>query len=285
MQQRHPPWSEWGSPVMQWCYPQQPKPPPWPSGKRGGRRAGSKWVEFHTINRSLSWDRHCQYLQEECLNRITQGAVPIVAGQEHGKVGDWYADASAALFLRGWKVLGAPAKQTALGGASAGGFIAVPSCVSVQKAKDQQKWDVSPPGSPGRLVMGKVATHTFQWLLVFSVYLHHGQPVGSMANSSILNQLTEWVVKEGRPWLAMGDWNNEPEQLRDSPWSRVLRARVVGPGAGNPTCRHSSASTSIYDYMFCSEAVAAAIGEVQVGEDYSPHAPARVWSSTSLEGI
>ena len=117
-------------------------------------------------------------------------------------MGDGYADAGAALFLRGWKVLGAPAKQTALGGASAGVCIAVPSCVSVQKAKDQQQWDVSPPGSPGRLVMGKVATNTFQWLLVFSVYLHHGQPVGSMANS-MLNQTPERVVK-GAPLAGDG---------------------------------------------------------------------------------
>ena len=95
--------------------------------------------------------------------------------------------------------------------------------------------------------MAMVATSTFEALLVFSAYLHCGQNIYSTINAAILDEMAKWIVKLGVPWVALGDWNNEPEMLERSPWCQELRARVVATKVA--TCRHSAGTTSVIDYM------------------------------------
>ena len=188
---------------------------------------------IHTFNANLSWRRLVEYLEHDVASHIEDGAIPIVACQEHGQRGPWLAEGTAALAKKGWHVVAAPAQATEAGGTSAGVLLAFPECLGICKAHSQQAWDISPAGAAGRLVLALVEIKAIGRLAVFSAYFWTDKNLFFAGNLALLEAIVIWTQRLGLPWVVAADWQNLPQDLESSPWHKEAVAIVLawqGPG-------------------------------------------------------
>ncbi|CAK0788577.1 unnamed protein product, partial [Prorocentrum cordatum] len=241
--------------------------------RRGKRRQRShRRFTFHSVNASLSWGNVVGYLHGAAHQQLTEGKIPIIGFQEHGKRRLWAEESARALLPLGWRALPTPATDGPNGGASAGVLLAIPACVGVTLASGQRHWDISPPGCAGRLLMATLEAKGIGKLLVFCAYCFTGQKLASVGNSALLSVITGWAVQLQLPWIVIADWENLPDALERSPWNNQLRGRVVawqGEGGTN----RSPHGERVIDYFWMHSSLAANISPARIDDDavYHPH--------------
>ncbi|CAK0796259.1 unnamed protein product [Prorocentrum cordatum] len=241
--------------------------------RRGKRRQRShRRFTFHSVNASLSWGNVVGYLHGAAHQQLTEGKIPIIGSQEHGKRRLWAEESARALLPLGWRALPTPAMDGPNGGASAGVLLAIPACVGVTLASGQRHWDISPPGCAGRLLMATLEAKGIGKLLVFCAYCFTGQKLASVGNSALLSVITGWAVQLQLPWIVIADWENLPGALERSPWNNQLRGRVVawqGEGGTN----RSPHGERVIDYFWMHSSLAANISPARIDDDavYHPH--------------
>ncbi|CAK0897978.1 unnamed protein product, partial [Prorocentrum cordatum] len=241
--------------------------------RRGKRRQRShRRFTFHSVNASLSWGNVVGYLHGAAHQQLTEGKIPIIGFQAHGKRRLWAEESARALPPLGWRALLTPATDGPNGGASAGVLLAIHACVGVTLASGQRHWDISPPGCAGRLLMATLEAKGIGKLLVFCAYCFTGQKLASVGNSAPLSVITGWAVQLQLPWIVIADWENLPGALERSPWNNQLRGRVVawqGEGGTN----RSPHGERVIDYFWMHSSLAANISPARIDDDavYHPH--------------
>ncbi|CAK0894942.1 unnamed protein product, partial [Prorocentrum cordatum] len=222
--------------------------PAGPSQSCRRTRRGARHVIAATFNANLSWARVEEFMEEETGQLIKSGGVPVLAVQEHAKPAEWFHVTAAAQERRGWRVVGAPAVRTAEGGYSAGVALVTPRCLSLSLAPGQASWDISPAGAAGRLCLGMTEVKGIGWVAFFSVYLFTGKPVTWALNAALLDTIVHWVCQMRIPWMAMGDFNNEPHAIRDSPWNQEAKGQVLAWQGEGGTCRSKVVKQGVEEF-------------------------------------
>ncbi|CAK0844030.1 unnamed protein product, partial [Prorocentrum cordatum] len=87
-------------------------------------------------------------------------------------------------------------------------------------------------------------------LALISVYLDCSVGLDGPANVAKMVQLTRVVKSLGVPWVALGDWNNTPTQMQQSPWLKALRGELLIPSDCTVTC--STGKGRLIDYGIAS---------------------------------
>ncbi|CAK0811655.1 unnamed protein product [Prorocentrum cordatum] len=252
-----------------------------PQSRRRARR-GARHVIAATFNANLSWARVEEFLEEEIGQLIKEGGIPILAVQEHAKPAEWFHVTAAAQERRGWRVVGAPAARTAEGGSSAGVALVTPRCLSLSLAPGQDSWDISPAGAAGRLCLGMTEVKGIGWVAFFSVYLFTGKPVTWALNAALLDTIVHWVCQMRIPWMAMGDFNNEPHAILNSPWNQEANGQVLAWQGEGGTCRSKVVKQGaeefkdrVIDFFWMDARLAVIFCPVKSFENmpYRPHRP------------
>ena len=202
---------------------------------------------IHTFNANLSWRRLVEYLEHDVASHIEDGAIPIVACQEHGQRGPWLVEGTAALAKKGWHVVAAPAQATEAGGTSVGGLLAFPECLGICKAHSQQAWDISPAGAAGRLVLALVEVKAIGRLAVFSAYFWADKNLCFAGNLALLEAIVIWTQRLGLPWVVAADWQISHRTWRAHHGTRRLwlsswLGKALGAHAGPERLRGSLTS-------------------------------------------
>ncbi|CAK0841362.1 unnamed protein product [Prorocentrum cordatum] len=216
--------------------------------RRRRTRRGDRHVIAATFNANLSWARVEEFMEEEIEQIIKRGGVPIVAVQEHAKPAEWFNVTAAAQERRGWRVVGAPAVRAAEGGHSAGVALITPRCLSLSLAPGQASWDISPAGAAGRLCLAMTEVKGIGWMALLSVYLFTGKPVTWAPNAALLDTIVHWVCQMRIPWMPMGDFNNEPRAILDSPWNQEAKGQVLAWQGEGGTCRSKVVKQGVEEF-------------------------------------
>ncbi|CAK0822829.1 unnamed protein product, partial [Prorocentrum cordatum] len=108
-------------------------------------------------------------------------------------------------------------------------------------------------------------------LALISVYLDCSVGLDGPANVAKMAQLTRVVKSLGVPWVALGDWNNTPTQMQQSPWLKALRGELLIPSDCTVTC--STGKGRLIDYGIASRDFHPFVKEFKPVRDvpWSPH--------------
>ena len=91
-------------------------------------------------------------------------------------------------------------------------------------------------------------------ILVVTVYLENGQGPGSEENSRRLASLAAFLCSIKTPWIAIGDWNASPAQLRSTVFIEAVKGVIVVPQNVQFTC-WGEGKPSLLDYAVCSRSL------------------------------
>ena len=109
--------------------------------------------------------------------------------------------------------------------------------------------------------------------MVMSVYLWHTEG-SSLRNRDIIAKVLQLGRLHGGPWIAGGDFNMDPESLREFPGLDAGEVTVIAPPRSPGTCvsRHGPV---VLDYFLVSRNLAPDIQSIKVLLDgkISPHRP------------
>ena len=172
---------------------------------------------------------------------------------------------------KGWKMPIVAGQVTEACEVRAGVTFLAPVHWTLQVPDQQYSWDLSPPGSQGRLMV-VLLQRKASWMAAFCCYLWTGEG-WTLRNLQIFEAMAKWIILHKIPWLAMGDWNMEPWELcQHSLWG-PLQAVVRHPE--QPTCRTVKDST--LDYFLLDKRIQHLFSDALVDEDArtAPHCP--VW--------
>ena len=191
---------------------------------------------------------------------VMRTTADVVLVQEHKLL-----HAPSHAIARGWKSHLPLAWRTAANRASAGVGILSSGGIGLQPHDDAIPHEYSPCIAAawiGGVIRGGIHC--------VSVYLRDSEGL-SEANLAILTQLAALLKSLSGPWLVGGDWNLQPELLRDARWLDLVHGTVHAPS--QPTC-HSST----YDYFVVSATLNPAVVGVQRIADAGlcPHSPVRL---------
>jgi len=137
--------------------------------------------------------------------------------------------------------MGAPATTLSGGGPSAGVMVgAVNGRANLGLLPCFSTADISPSDDPGRLC-GAFLSSTLiatNGLALFSIYLHHNEPISSWRNRALLNRAAEAILAHGGLFILQGDF--QTDDFSDpfvSEFLARLKAVVVSPsGDSSPSC-------------------------------------------------
>jgi len=106
---------------------------------------------------------------------------------------------------------------------------------------------------------------------MISVYLKDSTGLGE-TNLAILQELSAIIAMLSGPWIIGGDWNLEPQALKDANWLNLVHGTAVFPCV--PTC-----NSSVYDFFVVADALVCTVaGIARVdGAGLHPHAPSRLY--------
>ena len=151
---------------------------------------------------------------------------------------------------RKWFAAPATPSENSAAGTHAGTALLVRRSLAAQPVDDQVWRELFPPSSPG---FSRVSACTLRLrgldLLMVCVYLVTGQPLVSPCNAAIFWQLVMLKKFFRLPMLLMGDWQNTPEQMRESPWPQRLGVKIVAPDVPF-TCKQGKGR--VIDYFMVS---------------------------------
>ena len=191
--------------------------------------------------------------------------------QEHKQHGLAWQDEVHSAKKAGWHLRGAEATAPSAPGERprCGTAVAVRSHIGVARARNLP-YDASPSDSPGRIATVWADGILRGGVLLISVYLWHSEGL-TERNWGILRRAAEAAKKFGGPFVIAGDFNMEPEKMREQEqYLRHLGAKVVAPSS--TTCTNSGGGSSI-DYFLVDERIAAGVVgvDVDLNLESSPH--------------
>ena len=127
-------------------------------------------------------------------------------------------------------------------------------------------------GAPLHYLRSRIlARHTHVTLV--TVYLEPGMRASGL-NLWLLEVLAACILCFDGPWIAMGDWNLEPQDLSQAGWLNAVNGKVLA--SSTSTC--AGGEGSVLDYFVVSEAVAHLVQQVEVIDisPTTPHWPVRL---------
>ena len=103
-----------------------------------------------------------------------------------------------------------------------------------------------------------------------TVYLEPGLRASGL-NLWLLEVLAACILCFDGPWIAMGDWNMEPQELAQAGWLDTVNGKVAATSAA--TC--AGGAGAVLDYFVLSEAMAHLVQQVKVvvNSPTTPHSP------------
>lgn len=145
----------------------------------------------------------------------------LLMAVEHHQVGEGANTAQDELQMGGWHINWQDATITPEGGTQGGVFIGYRKNLNAFDACKQQtpRWTANLLRLNGRT------------LLLAVVYLYPGQTATSPQNRQVLAELAGLIQSLSIPYLLVGDWNLEPEQLKESQFTRRIKGHVAATGA------------------------------------------------------
>ncbi len=172
--------------------------------------------------------------------------VAAILNQEHWTPSHGIADLQHHAKGLGWKLAPAPAAKGANGGPSAGVGVLVPSHLGWSAAPGAT-WDMSPPGSPGRVAAAWVQTGLVG-VLVVSVYLWTSE--GLTPRNVTLVERALWAARSyGSLWIIGGDFNVPPAALSRQLDRLLSRAGAVVRAPVEATHYPSRGAPEVLDYF------------------------------------
>ncbi len=204
---------------------------------------------------------------------LSSTSAHVVMGTETWVTADEEAQESAWCRGAGWKALFSPAIPTVGRGRRAGVVVAVRSHIGLGWAPG----DDTAVLVEGHIVVAHVAALVKGGYVNYTVYLHTREGM-SDRNQQLVQTIGEHAAAHGRPWVAGGDWNVEPQELQESAAFAGLGGVVVSSGA--PTCfsGEGGETKSELDYFVVDRRIASHFGTpgVDLEADTRPHRPVRV---------
>ncbi|CAK0907611.1 unnamed protein product [Prorocentrum cordatum] len=172
---------------------------------------------------------------------------------------------------KGWKAIVTPSRRSSRAGQAGGTSMAAKAHLSVQSlrhlaAKKEQAFGlrlVDADWSPGPIDFQDMVAITWRWkghsVLVVGIYLTSSLGVKG-ENQMKLARLAAPVRGHDGPWVAAGDWNAEPSEIKQAGWLKVLGGVARAPEDVQYTCTRSTAR--MLDYAICSESFQRMIARV-----------------------
>ncbi|CAK0848368.1 unnamed protein product [Prorocentrum cordatum] len=247
------------------------------SKRSGGSRSAPAWPSTQSSGRGVPDAAHNQKKYdkltvwtfngsgwgtiEEKLSENVHGALQRYAVQGHHLADDKWPAVRRAMKAQGCQVGGAAAVSTtpAAGeaGSSAGAAVAVPRCAGMTCMYGQDKWGISPKGSPGRAAAAWASAG--KGVVIASMYLWTAEGM-SYRNRELASHVVGQLV------LAEVDSLN------------IAKACVIAPNAACGTCRHAHGNSEI-DYFIVSDSVKAQVEGARAQEEW-PSAPRKPVGAT-----
>ncbi len=234
------------------------RPPRRPRGRRmrGELTDGEDWTMDIVQFNSSGVPQLVSALDSLADSRRRTAALMV---QEHHARGDALVDLDGKARAMGWKMAAAPATDGRRGGSSAGSAVLVPSHLDWGTAPGGL-WDLSPPGSPGRLSAAWIRAGPKCGLLVMSCYFWTTE--GPTArNLGLLETGLRAAAALGLPWVMGADANMTPEQLATAAKGMLGRAGAVIRRSGRPTNYPAAGSPREIDFFLLDEKLASAASE------------------------
>ncbi len=208
--------------------------------------------------------------------RPSSRRLAAVMVQEHLAKGDAVADLQHAAKAVGFKLAPSEAAVGTGGGPSAGVAIAVPLHRG-WGAIHGPCWDLSPAGSPGRLVGAWVQAGPRGGFIGLSMYLWTSEGMTSR-NISLVEAALGVASTCGCAWVIGADWNVTPKELREAAGGMMDRAGAVVRAPSEATCHPAVGRPRVLDFFLVDARMAAAVSEATLEQAVagSPHRAVRI---------
>jgi len=227
----------------------------------GGGRGSASDRQAGAVNGCEGLSKHGYDDEPKCY---------AVLNAEHHAMGTSFVDLQYRAKTLGWKLDGAEATRTDDGGRSAGTGIAVRSVYGLAPGSDlDEKCDVSPAGSAGRLSAAWTNAILPRGLLLISAYFWTGEGL-TERNLRLLERAGDVARAFGGLFLIGADFNMTPEEL-DAVRSWLDRMGVAIVRPEGPTC-HSGRTIDFF--LVDRRLLPLVLGvHILLDADTSPHYP------------
>ncbi len=243
---------------------------------RGRRQRGAQAEEFEVEVVTFNGSGSPQAVAALEVLRGQSKKVAAVLLQEHLARGDAVADLQHAAKGRGFKLAPNEAAEGKGGGPSAGVAIAVPLHRGWGGIQGPC-WDLSPPGSPGRLVGAWVQAGPRGGMACLTLYLWTSEGM-SQRNVALVEAALAVASTCGCAWLMGADWNVTPKALREAVGRMLDRVGAVIRAPAEATCYPPTGQPKVLDYFLVDSRIADAVGEAQLAREVvgSPHRAVKI---------
>ena len=214
-------------------------------------------LHFDTVNGS-SWG--------SCLAYLKVSAANVVMIQEHKLLPHQLDAANAQAMALGWTAIWASATRTKKGGASGGLAILARRGVGIRR----DEFDTT---QPSRLLCGVVEAPGLPAISCSTVYFQTGTGMKGK-NLGLIKEIGHYVRATGRPGVVAGDFNDEPQALRQTNLLREIEGEIFVPERGVPTCTAGRTHSAI-DYGIFYGGLAECVQAVRAvrGTEVKTHRP------------
>ena len=121
----------------------------------------------------------------------------------------------------------------------------------------------------GRVLCVYVRHQVLGVFLLYSVYLDPSEGGGiAVVNKDAMAAILAHAASRRLPWVAMGDWNSDPQEIAGMQWAHDHVLRVSCPPG--PTC-HTASGDSMLDFAVFGGGLSFAFGPVLKEESVQPH--------------
>ncbi len=261
-----------------------PAPPLAHGGQRRMRPRGKRrrqQMSFYLANTSG---------KPQLLNALDQlrhrrGMTVAVMCQEHLTPFRGLADLQHSTRAIGWKFAPSPAARGKGGGPSAGVGVAVPAQHGWATAGGADTWDLSPPGSPGRIAAAWVQAGCAGGVLVISMYLWDSEGL-TPRNMRIVEAAIEAGRAYGGLWIVGGDQNMTPAELSNGLDRLLARADAVVRAPEEPTCYPSTGAPRVLDFYIVDSRLDAGFRSIEVDTSLglAPHRVVKLTIDATMIG-
>ncbi|CAK0891739.1 unnamed protein product, partial [Prorocentrum cordatum] len=190
---------------------------------------------------------HCVYMHNlstwgpRLRKRISNGTDDIFIFSETHVGADGINEILGHLNGKGWTAIVTPSRRSYRAGQAGGVGMAAKAHLSVQSLRH--------PAAKKEQAVG---------LRLLDADWSPG-PIG-FQNQMKMARLAALVRRHDGPWVAVGDWNAEPSEIKQAGWLKVLGGVVRTPEDVQYTCTRSTAR--MLDYAICSESFQRMIARV-----------------------
>ena len=193
----------------------------------------------------------------------------VIMLQETHVAGDQEASFKQRLKGGGWKAVSAPATPTIGRGTSGGVMIAARSKIGIGLVPG----DTTGVVVEGRIVAVHIAAVCKGGVVCYSVYLYPTEGLTDR-NLKLLEALAIHARGHGKPWIAGGGWNLDPQSLEGANWPIMLGAVVRATTDPMGTCAKGTVGSNI-DFFLVDKRLkwVSEEPEVDISVRPNPHRP------------